>query len=101
MGRILRAAWDERGHRPLPEPAFMSHLATVLVMMARDARGVAWSPLSLVAEHLQAGQLDQLGGPADEVRIEIHLFRPRARQPRAAERFWERLLEHVAQAPRN
>jgi DNA-binding transcriptional LysR family regulator len=93
MGRILRAAWDESGRPALPEPAFSSHLATVLATMARDGRGVAWSPMSLVADDLAAGRLVRLGDALDEVRIEIHLFRPRARQPRAAERLWERLLE--------
>ena len=101
MGRILRAAWADDQRAPLGEPAFSSHLASVLAMMARDGRGVSWSPLSLVRDDMAAGRLVQLGGPADEVRIEIHLVRPRARQLRAAERFWEHVLQRVAQAPRN
>jgi DNA-binding transcriptional LysR family regulator len=101
MGRILRADWEERHRAPLREPAFSSHLATVLVMMARDGRGVSWSPLSLVAEDLESGRLVKLGTAEDEVRIEVHLFRPRARQPRAAERFWELVLEYGAQEARN
>ncbi|WP_413459381.1 LysR family transcriptional regulator [Herbaspirillum huttiense] len=101
MGRILRAAWEEKGQAPLPEAVFTSHMASVLVMMARDGRGVAWSPLSLVQEDLQSGRLVKLGAASDEVRMEIHLFRPRVRQLRAAERFWERALERAAQAPRN
>lgn len=92
MGRILRAAWKDNHRRPLGEPAFSSHLASVLAMMARDGRGVSWSPLSLVADDLAAGRLVQLGDSADEVRIDIHLVRPRARQLRAAERFWEHVL---------
>jgi DNA-binding transcriptional LysR family regulator len=101
MGRILQAAWEE-GHRPaLREPAFSSHLASILAMMARDGRGVSWSPLSLVADDLASGRLVQLGGPADEVRIEIHLFRPRARQLRVAERFWEQVVERLGQGNRN
>jgi DNA-binding transcriptional LysR family regulator len=95
MGRILRAAWEKDNRPPLGEPAFSSHLASVLAMMARDGRGVSWSPLSLVADDLAAGRLVQLGGTADEVRIEIHLVRPRARQLRAAERFWEHVLKRV------
>jgi DNA-binding transcriptional LysR family regulator len=97
MGRILQAAWEENRRRPLKEAAFSSHLATVLAMMARDGRGVSWSPLSLVADDLQSGRLVQLGGREDEVRIEIHLFRPRARQLRAAERFWEQVLAQGSQ----
>jgi DNA-binding transcriptional LysR family regulator len=100
MGRILRAAWDESNRAPLPAPAFASHMATVLAMMARDGRGVTWSPVSLVADDLRSGRLVKLGDASDEVRIEVHLFRPRARQPRAAERFWERVLAQ-AQDTRN
>lgn len=101
MGRILRAAWEKNNRRPLGEPAFSSHLASVLAMMVRDGRGVSWSPLSLVADDLAAGRLVQLGDTADEVRIEIHLVRPRARQLRAAERFWEHVLARVGQDSRN
>jgi DNA-binding transcriptional LysR family regulator len=70
-------------------------MATVLAMMARDGRGVTWAALSLVADDLRSGRLLKLGDAGDEVRIEIHLFRPRARQPRAAERFWERVLRQA------
>ena len=101
MGRILKAAWDEAGRPPLPEPVFSSHLATMLVTMAREGRGVVWSPLSLVREDLQSGRLVQLGDAGDEVRLEIHLFRPRVRLPRAAERFWERVVDRAAQSARN
>lgn len=96
MGRILRAAWQDDHRARLSEPVFSSHMATVLAMMARDGRGVTWAPLSLVDDDLRAGRLVRLGGDADAVPIEIHLFRPRVRQSRAAERFWERLLEHLA-----
>jgi DNA-binding transcriptional LysR family regulator len=57
---------------------------------------VTWAPLSLVGDDLRAGRLVQLGGPGDAVRIEVHLLRPRVRQSRTAERFWERLLDHLA-----
>lgn len=99
MGRILRAAWDEGRRAPLAEPVFSSHLATMLAMMAREGRGVSWSPLSLVADDLACGRLVRVGGAADEVRIEIHLFRPRARQLRAAERFWEQVVGHGSWTP--
>lgn len=101
MGRILRAAWDDGTRQPRGEPVFSSHLASVLAMMARDGRGVSWSPLSLVGDDLAAGRLVQLGEPSDEVRIAIHLVRPRARQVRAAERFWEQVLAGASQDRRN
>lgn len=92
MGRILAASWEESGRSRLPEPAFSSHLATVLAMMARDGRGLAWSPLSLVSDDLAAGRLVKVGKAEDEVRIAVHLFRPRARQAAVAERLWQRLV---------
>lgn len=97
MGRILSAAWQEAGRGRLPEPSFTSHLATVLAMMARDGRGLVWSPLSLVADDIAAGRLIRIGAPDDEIMIEIHLFRPRARQSQAAERFWQRVQEQERQ----
>jgi len=101
MGRILRAAWQDNQRRPVGAPAFSSHLASVLAMMARDGRGVSWSPLSLVADDLAAGRLVQLGDALDEVRIDIHLVRPRARQLRVAERFWEHVLARAGQVSKN
>jgi LysR family transcriptional regulator, hypochlorite-specific transcription factor HypT len=101
MGRILLAAWEESGRRPPPEPTFSSHLATVLAAMARDGRGLVWSPLSLVADDIAAGRLVQIGAPVEEVPIAIHLFRPRARQTQSAERFWRRIEAKTRQEEKN
>ncbi|WP_379071925.1 LysR family transcriptional regulator [Mesorhizobium sp. UC22_110] len=101
MGRILNAAWEQSGRSLPPEPVFSSHLATMLVAMARDGRGLAWSPLSLVAEDIASGRLVKIGLPEDEVSIDIHLFRSRARQTQTAERFWQRLLRDRDQAAKN
>jgi DNA-binding transcriptional LysR family regulator len=88
MGRILEAAWTSAGRKASAKPAFASHLASVLAAMARDGRGVAWSPLSLVADDLAAGRLVRAGTAADEVPMQIRLFRPKARQSAAAEELW-------------
>jgi DNA-binding transcriptional LysR family regulator len=98
MGRILTAAWEEAGKNPPTEPAFSSHLATVLAAMARDGRGLVWSPLSLVHPDIEAGKLIKVGNQSDEVPIEIRLFRPRARQSLTAERFWDRLVQMQSSA---
>lgn len=92
MGRILAAAWAARGQAPPANPSFASHLASVLTAMARDGRGVAWTALSLVEADLASGRLVRAGKAADEVPIEIRLWRPRLRQPPAAEAFWTRAL---------
>jgi LysR family transcriptional regulator, hypochlorite-specific transcription factor HypT len=92
MGRILAGAWASAGQHPPGEPAFSSHLASVIVAMARDGRGLSWSPLSLVAEDIAAGRLARVGSAAAEVPMGIRLFRPKARQSPAAETFWERAV---------
>jgi LysR family transcriptional regulator, hypochlorite-specific transcription factor HypT len=92
MGRILASAW-ERDNRPRPaQPIFSSHLASVLTAMARQGRGVAWTALSLVQEDLDEGRLVRAGSEDEDVVIEIRLWRARARQSPAAERFWSRIV---------
>ena len=47
--------------------------------MARDGRGIVWSPLSLVEDDLAAGRLVRAKPEADDVPIEIRLYRSRFR----------------------
>jgi LysR family transcriptional regulator, hypochlorite-specific transcription factor HypT len=89
MGRILTAAWLASGRVPPRLPVFTSHVAGVLTAMARDGRGAAWTARSLVADDLASGRLVHAGGPEDDIRIEIRLWRPKARMTPAAEQFWE------------
>ncbi len=88
MGRILAAAREMAGPVAWLTPVFTSHLATVLRTMAREGRGLAWSPLSLVAEDLGTGVLVRAGDERWDVPISIRLFRSQARQHTAAEQFW-------------
>ena len=92
MGRILDYAWDRGGREPSAPPDFSSHLAIVLAAMARDGRGVAWTALSLVKEDLEQGRLVRAGPEAEDIEMEIRLWRPRARQSPAAEALWSRIL---------
>lgn len=93
MGRILEAV---RAASPAPavlDTVFTSHLAAVLRTLARDGRGVAWLPESLVGEDLARGALVPAGGPDWSVPVQIRLIRPRARQSKAAEAFWTLAVE--------
>ncbi|CAO3404689.1 LysR family transcriptional regulator [Azospirillum palustre] len=97
MGRILEAV---RAAQPLPtvlDTVFTSHLAAVLRTLARDGRGVAWLPESLIAEDLARGTLLRAGVPSGDERwtvpVQIRLVRPRARQSKAAESFWTLAVE--------
>ena len=55
MGRITASALAAGGSPVWLKPVFSSHLATLLVTMAIEGRGVSWSPRSLVADALAAG----------------------------------------------
>jgi DNA-binding transcriptional LysR family regulator len=101
MGRILIAAWASTGTMPPAESVFSSHLASVLAAMAREGRGIAWSPLSLVRDDLDTGRLVHAGAPSDEVPMEIRLFRQKPRQSPAAEALWDRAVKLAAQARKN
>ncbi|GGF16998.1 LysR family transcriptional regulator [Aliidongia dinghuensis] len=87
LGRIVRAV-EAPGRPRLHDPVVTSHLAGVLTALARDGRGVAWLPRSLIADDLAAGLLVPAGDPDWTIPVEIRLTRPRALLSAAAERFW-------------
>jgi LysR family transcriptional regulator, hypochlorite-specific transcription factor HypT len=89
MGKILEAVHSASPLRPHLKPMFTSHLAKLLVTMVQAGRGMAWLPVSLITDQLASGELVVAGGREWEVPIEIHVFRPRLRLPRAAETFWQ------------
>ena len=91
MGRIVAATQGISGIPASLSPTFTSHVALVLAAMARDGRGIAWSPASLVAGDIAAGRLVPAGEESWNIQIEIRLFRPRSRQSPAAEKFWSRI----------
>lgn len=93
IGRILRAARAIEPDEARLACAFTSHLASVLVAMARDGRGIAWAPMSLVADDLVRGTLVRAAGIERDVPIEIRLFRARVRQSPPAERLWAAAAE--------
>jgi len=99
MGRILASAHALEGSSMWLSPVFSSHVATVLVAMARAGRGLAWLPLSLIAQDLERGVLVRAGGPQWDVPIDIRLYRARARQNAAAETFWARLKARTGSDP--
>ncbi len=98
MGRIIAAARPQDARSNAFRPVFTSHVATVLKSLALTGRGIAWSPRSLVADELADGRLVRAGDRDWDVEIEIRLLRPRARQSRAAEAFWDRIVK-AASAP--
>ncbi len=68
-------------------PVFTSH-TLVLARMAKDGRGLAWLPLSIVADDLAKGTLVRAGDVDWDIPVDVRLYRPRARQSPSAETFW-------------
>jgi DNA-binding transcriptional LysR family regulator len=60
--------------------------------MARNGRGLAWLPFSLIERYLADGELVRAGEQQWDIPITIRIFRPRLRQRPAAERFWTFLV---------
>jgi len=98
MGRILAACRAQFSQPIWVDAVFTSHAAIVIQTMAREGRGLAWSPLSLVKDDMDAGKLVRAGDETWDIPIEIRLFRPRARQSEAAEKFWSHLTASSAAA---
>lgn len=89
MGRIIAAARAKERRSAWLKPVFTSHLAIVLKTLALDGRGIAWSPLSLIADQLAPeGKLARAGDETWDIPIEIRLFRPSARLNENGEAFW-------------
>jgi DNA-binding transcriptional LysR family regulator len=89
MGRILRATRPARWEKIATQTPFTAHLASVLRTMALDGRGIAWLPLSLIAEDLAGKRLLPAATPDWNVAVEIRLFRDRTPMGRAAEALWQ------------
>ncbi|WGF88535.1 LysR family transcriptional regulator [Marinivivus vitaminiproducens] len=91
LGRIVEARHRLAGRPCALRPAITSHLAAVLLTLARDGVGIAWLPRSLAEPDLQAGRLVRAGAPEYDIAVEIQVVRPRARQNAMAEALWARI----------
>lgn len=70
------------------KPAVTSRLATVLLSMAADGRGIAWLPASLADSAMNQGRLVRAGGDAWDIPMDIRLFRARTPLNPTAEILW-------------
>jgi len=93
MGRIVSATQAQDAPPTWLSSVFTSHVATVLMAMARSGRGLAWLPLSLVKPQLDSGELVRAGAAQWDIPIVIRIFRPRLRQSPTVEKFWTFLRE--------
>lgn len=102
LGRILEAVRNatpppDSGSTPITplwlNTVFTAPTTPILRTLARDGRGVAWLPESLIAEDLARGRLVAAGASAWAVPLQIRLVRHRARQSKAMEGFWSLAVE--------
>jgi LysR family transcriptional regulator, hypochlorite-specific transcription factor HypT len=99
MGRIVAASRAAEGPEAHLASVFRSHAVLVLAAMAREGKGVAWLPQSLIAEDLATNRLVPAGDGPWNIPMEIRLYRPRARQSPAAESFWSFALASANPVP--
>lgn len=88
MGRIVSTMLEDNAIRASFTPVFTAH-TLVLSRMAKDGKGLAWLPLSIVAEDLGVGNLVRAGDDRWDIPVDIRLYRPRGRQSSSAEKFWK------------
>ncbi len=94
LGRILASQPSPASRDDGIETVFTSHLAATLLAMARDGRGAAWWPLTVVKDDLEAGRLVRAAGGALDLAIDIRLFRSPDCRNRASDELWELLSRH-------
>lgn len=78
------------------EPVFTSPYASVLASMARQGRGIAWLPESLVELELTTGALLRAANNEFEIDVDISLFRSTARLSKRSEAVWRHVTKTSA-----
>jgi DNA-binding transcriptional LysR family regulator len=96
LGRIMRAMhrgeFADNFAASLPV-VFTAHHAALLRTLALEGRGLAWLPMSLVAEDLRSGALVDAGAGAWRVPVDIRLYRQQAQMAPVAEALWALVSE--------
>ncbi len=91
LGRIIAAVWRKERSAGRIEQVFTSHLAATLLTMARSGEGLAWLPMTLAEDSLEAGTLVRVASGAMPIPIEIRLYRHKGRQGATIEAAWAAL----------
>ena len=74
-------------------PVCEASIATALKAMAIEGYGVAWLPQSIVVDDLANGRLVRAAGEADDIALDIKIFRHAHRTEPRVEKFWQVLLQ--------
>ena len=101
LGRIMRAMQNSELGKDFAASlsvVFTAHHAALLRTMALEGRGLAWLPMSLVADDLRGGALVDAGSGAWRVPVDIRLYRQQALMAPVAEALWALVSEGAASA---
>ena len=91
LGRIMRAMHDSEFGKDFAASrsvVFTAHHAALLRTMALEGRGLAWLPMSLVADDLRGGTLVDAGAGGWRVPVDIRLYRQLTPMTTVAEALW-------------
>lgn len=97
LGRIMRAVMPSALEEEPFATVFTAHHAVLLKTMAKEGRGIAWLPQSLIKDDLRAGLLLPAGCPRWYIPVDIRLYRQRAALPASAEALWKVVGDKVSQ----
>lgn len=88
LGRIMRALMPVILEESPFTTVFTAQHAVLLKTMAKEGRGIAWLPQSLIKDDLATGTLVAAGSLRWHIPIDIRLYRPRNAMSNAAEALW-------------
>lgn len=89
LGRIMRALMSSALEEEPFITVFTAQHAVLLKTMAKEGRGIAWLPQSLIKDELRAGTLVAAGNPRWHIPVDIRLYRQRATLSAPAEALWK------------
>lgn len=101
LGRIMRSMQDSEFGKDFATSlsiVFTAHHAALLRTMALEGRGLAWLPMSLVADDLRNGALADAGAGGWRVPVDIRLYRQQAQMAPVAEALWALVSESTSAA---
>ena len=76
-----------------------SSIATTLLAMAVEGFGLAWLPRTLITDELANGQLVRAAEKADDIRVDIRIYRCLNYNEPRVEKFWKVLLQQEKTLP--
>ncbi len=93
LGAIVNDHWQAAVPDAHSRVSFVCDSADTMLELTLKGLGVAWLPRSLVVADCKRGLLQVLGGKAQEVPLDVRLYRPKARQSAVVEAAWAASLK--------